>query len=339
MWSDELVDRIVLLQGTGQTYDPERGERCLQMWSTEFHDIIEARARRKLRGHVPTGVAVMVPRGMAKIMKKVLLPGDPELGGRGLLIWFARGQFELCVATLYCPLGDRDVGNQKRCEKLWNWLSRARELVPRRTTTVIGADANGHVGSVRRVTSVVAAMEAEDAGWERAAEDYPHVGPWGAEEENYNGQLMREFLEQNELMALNTWAERASGKTWRGGRGAATRVDYIMTEVGQMRPGDKVELLHDMHRILRCLAGLEVNDHTPLQWTFRYIKWERLPLRQAQYDAEQMVRSCVVWDRRATTYADRVRHFFETEFTHKEAERAADPREPMDKIAEMLWKL
>ena len=55
-WSRELAKCFVLMQGTSRTYDPDKGERGLQQWSTDDHDIIEAKVAKKTRGPQPDGV-------------------------------------------------------------------------------------------------------------------------------------------------------------------------------------------------------------------------------------------------------------------------------------------
>ena len=86
--------------------------------------------------------------------------------------------------------------------------------MPARTMTLIGTDANGHVGSLREYTSEVPFRQDPH----RAQEDYIHVGANGREVENQNGTLLREFLERDNMVAVNTKSARASGKTWYGGR-------------------------------------------------------------------------------------------------------------------------
>ena len=143
-WSAELKHQMILLQGTQQTYDPTLGEKTLTRWQTDYHDVIEARVQKKARqGHQPEGVTIMVPKGMFKIAKKVVVPTAKELEGRGLMIWFSRGLYDLVLTTMYCPLCDRDVQNHRRTEKLWQWAGRSRQLIPGRARHILGTDANG----------------------------------------------------------------------------------------------------------------------------------------------------------------------------------------------------
>ena len=153
-WSYEFRNSMVLMQGTQRQYDPAKGERTLCQWQTEHHDVVEARVRKKKQGGPqPEGVLIMIPKGMLKISRKILVPTNAELEGRGLMIWFSRGLYDLTLTTIYCPLGDRDVQNNRRTERLWQWVGRSRTLVPGRIRHIMGVDANGRVGSVRHYTT------------------------------------------------------------------------------------------------------------------------------------------------------------------------------------------
>ena len=80
------------------------------------------------------------------------------------------------------------------------------------------------------------------------------------EVENHNGTLMREFLERDNMVAVNTTSPRASGKTWHGGRKAATRGDYVLVDAARIHQGDYAVLGRELHRRLRTLVGLEIMD-------------------------------------------------------------------------------
>ena len=109
--------------------------------------------RKKGGGPQLEGVLIMVPKGMYKIAKKIIIPTNKDIEGRGLMIWFSRGLYDLTLTTVYCPLCDRDPENHKKTERLWQWVARARSLVPGRTRHIMGTDSNGRVGSVRYYTT------------------------------------------------------------------------------------------------------------------------------------------------------------------------------------------
>ena len=144
----------------------------------------------------------MLPRGMLGEAKQVLTLATTGLEGRGLAVHVSRHLYDVCFVTVYCPLGDKEVQNNKKTEQLWQWVARIREVLPARTHLILGVDANGHVGSVHEYTT-------EDPHSNRAGrrEEHPHVGPYGADPENTNGTYMREFLETADMVAVNTWDE------------------------------------------------------------------------------------------------------------------------------------
>ena len=64
-WAPCFRDTFVLLQGTQRTYNLDRGERAIQKWTLDYHDVLEFKVARKARGgHRPEGVLMMLPRGM-----------------------------------------------------------------------------------------------------------------------------------------------------------------------------------------------------------------------------------------------------------------------------------
>ena len=155
LWSPEWRDDFALLQGTQRTYSSDKGELPLQQFSTEYHDVIEYRVKKKARGGQPEGVMMLLPRGARKLVKRVMFPTDKTLEGRALAVWLDRGLFSVCLITLYCPTGGRqqDEASRKKAEQLWNWVGMVRQSIPSRTRFILGTDANGHVGSVRKYTS------------------------------------------------------------------------------------------------------------------------------------------------------------------------------------------
>ena len=61
-WGPEFKGEYVALQGTQGTYRPEFGERALQQWSSDTHDIVESEFRRRGRGTHLKGLLSGHPR-------------------------------------------------------------------------------------------------------------------------------------------------------------------------------------------------------------------------------------------------------------------------------------
>ena len=65
-WSEELKGSFVGMQGAQATYDPSKGERAVQLWSIDHHDVWEAKQIKKMgAGCQPEGVAIFCPEGDA----------------------------------------------------------------------------------------------------------------------------------------------------------------------------------------------------------------------------------------------------------------------------------
>ena len=305
LWGEEFEGEYVALQGTQGTYRPECGERALQQWSSDTHDVIEFKVqKKKKKGYSPEGVAVWAPKGMQRLVKRVMVPSAKELEGRGMAVWYSRGLFDLCIVSVYCPLGDRNPENKRRTERLWQWVGCVQSMLPARVCVVVGTDANGHIGSVRHRTVELA------EGGQQYEDEYVHVGEYGMETENDNGTLFREYLEVNDMVAVNTRQKGSAGKTWFGGKGCSTRVDYIAVSTSVYKETDRVIVSHEKHRRLRCLVGLEVFDHVPMCYQFKLSPWKTDKQDQVLFDAAGMVRSCITGDDKNRDYCDRVLQVF-----------------------------
>jgi hypothetical protein len=186
-WDQMLGERndIWLMQGTQATYTPNSGEKPLQKSSTENYDIWESKAvRRKGPGgqffSPPEGVAIWAPKGYSAIIKRVFIPDDMELQGRGLIIYFERGPFSYAVGTIYNPVCMYGPKNAYLNKKLWNWVQKIKSEIPARTPLIIGTDANGHVGTCAR--DVISIDDDTDA--------LPAIGPHGATKDNAHGTIL-----------------------------------------------------------------------------------------------------------------------------------------------------
>ena len=80
--------------------------------------IYEVKVPSTKRGHRPDGVLIMLPLGVAPIVKKVLIPKDKAIEARAMAIRVARGHYDLCLCTVYCPLGARGRdGNKQQADR------------------------------------------------------------------------------------------------------------------------------------------------------------------------------------------------------------------------------
>ena len=268
-------DSFVSMQGTMRTYDAAKRERSLQQLRVGTHDIWEARVSKKKLGAQPEGVMVMAPKGMSSLAKGAYAPSEKGLEGRGLAVRFAQGQYDVMVMSLYCHVGSKEAAKIRMTEKLWNWARMVKSKLPGRTQLIIGVDANGHVGSTRRATRAVGGRYEEEEEWgRREGDEYPYIGAEGAEEENKNGELMREFLEFADMVAVNTTNAATAGWTWSSADGEVrTRVDYVLVDRKLYERGGEVQRSGALHAQLRASVEKQVHDHVPVAWGCQLRSW------------------------------------------------------------------
>ena len=63
-WSGELRGAFVALQSTARTYCPDLGEKRLQQWVIEAHDVFETRVRKRPREATNRRAAQFLRRGV-----------------------------------------------------------------------------------------------------------------------------------------------------------------------------------------------------------------------------------------------------------------------------------
>ena len=83
-----------------------------------------------------------------------------------------------------------------------------------------------------------------------------HIGTWEAQEENSNGMLLRFFLGEHNLAAVNTFFEEGAGYTWTGTQGHLARIDYILWSLSELCMVEQCAVNRDIR-----LADCERDDH------------------------------------------------------------------------------
>ena len=165
--------------------------------------------------------------------------------GRGIVFIVAHSPIEAADAA------DKD--------NFWDSLCEVISLISgkfNKYDIIMMIDANGRVGSIASRS----------------------VGLFNPSVENDNGRRLREFLEGNEMNAINTFYN--TGDTWQSSHGPSARIDYLcvfrkrMVDVKECHVSDEVDLTlssWEDHKLVRArcafpLQTLEANDHktTPL---------------------------------------------------------------------------
>ena len=184
----------------------------------------------------------MAPKGWNSFIRAIYFPKEDILLGRIGIVHFQTpsewSTIDLAILCVYCYVQSRPGphGGDTRNQETLTWAMTHLQLLPSSTTVLIMTDANGHVGTTRTYAPTDAPPMGEDARhpaiYERA-EDYPHIGNMGVEQENGNGMHLRRFLEQTHFLALNTWRRSWAGPTYNGNE-RGTIPDYILTNRSQL---------------------------------------------------------------------------------------------------------
>ena len=88
------------IQGTGQAF--RKFEDPNIMYCSKHHDIWEFKApwkSKKEKQHA--GLAFMAPRGLSRYMKRICVPHDPQIQGRGAVMYFSGLGYELIFVITY----------------------------------------------------------------------------------------------------------------------------------------------------------------------------------------------------------------------------------------------
>ena len=131
--------------------------------------------------------------------------------------------------------------------------------IPIRSTPIVFTDANGHTGKgqVRDKT-----------------DSLQGIGPEGAEKENKNGKLLREFCERTDMTAINTWWPKGGGATYFSAREIggrirkySHRIDYVLIPIGEMcRIRDCRVLMREGLQLQNTQRALgHLIDHVPVR--------------------------------------------------------------------------
>ena len=100
------------------------------------------------------------------------------------------------------------------------------------------------------------------------------VGEEGAEPENKNGRVLREFLESESMLAVNTIWRGGSGYTYGSSRTEGeverrvfTRVDYVLIPTECLRDVLNCRVMYKEGILLQLSKGVRLNliDHAPVR--------------------------------------------------------------------------
>ena len=219
---------VVGIQGAKQKRDPDApAYRTRKTGGHVVYDFPHTNVGNR-KGGPPAGVAIFLPTWMAAYVSMIKYPTERRLQGRGgnVRVKLPDGR-DYAFITVYARVEEPGGREDEVNTALWEWVDNELRELPIRSTPVIFTDANGHTGK----------------GHVRDKADSLHgIGPEGAERENKNGKLLREFCERTDMIAINTWWHKGGGATYFSAREIggrirkyATRIDYVLIPKGEFR--------------------------------------------------------------------------------------------------------
>jgi exonuclease III len=196
---NERVD-ILICQGTRSNYS---GDGHLGAYKVYYE------------GHGTAGTELMTGICIL-IAKKLLTKGTLDkkwvpMNGRILMVRLKNQVMDITIVGAYAP-GDHLTRELR--SRFWRMLEQSMREIPKRSTKVMGIDANGHIGR----------------------DGMGGVGEAGQERWTNNGHDLERVINNNAMAALNTQNNcKSPGWTWQRRDGVGKgRIDYLVVEAKMM---------------------------------------------------------------------------------------------------------
>ena len=303
---------VIGIQGARQRR--ELDEPAYKTRKTDRHvvyDFPHVAAGKKKKGGPTAGVAIFLPHEMAKYISMIRCPKDTKLQGRagGIRVKLPDGRDYLFL-SVYARVEQAGDKEDELNTMLWGWVENALQEMPSRSTPVIFTDANGHTG---RGTHLTKTNDDRRSG----------IGPEGAERENKNGRILREFCDRTGMVAINTWWPHGGGATYFterevGGRTRkySSRIDYILIPAGEMSRIHECRVLKkeglQMQHTRKALAYLI--DHVPVR--VRHAGLAVGEMMKTNHTRRKIDREGIAWDaqqggERRAQFAQKIREMME----------------------------
>ncbi|CAE8643287.1 unnamed protein product [Polarella glacialis] len=152
----------------------------------------------------------------------------------------------MTVFAIYCPCEPQSDAARKAVHAIYDWLHTIIAQLPERTTIVLLGDFNARTGRYNNVMQTSS------------------VGPEYPQQENFNGQQMRYYLDSFNMSALNTWQHTAAGATYISPSGQGSRVDYVCMPRSQKHLVQKLSIWRKAGRLLQVIRTAQPRDRVPL---------------------------------------------------------------------------
>ena len=232
----------VVLIGTRSTYDQDK--------LIQDYTVYNMPAGHK--GHLCfTGITILVK---SVIVQKAKVNKIPIIAHRALAVRIKAHTFDITIIGAYSP---GDHLDRKVKQTFWTQLSQGIRQLPKRTQTILGIDANGHIG--------------RDGG--------THVGENKTERWTENGISLKDLADDTKMAVLNTLQTcKHPDWTWQRRDGAYRgRIDYILIPVrllARMVCNKGVDTTIDFSK-----QGTAI-DHRPLKVTLKMPTLQELGHKQ-----------------------------------------------------------
>jgi exonuclease III len=171
--------------------------------------------------------------------------------GRAMSVRVRWSKYDITVHNCYAPTAESPPATK---DKFWQALYRAKGRTLHRTTNILFADANGHIGK----------------GY-----NPPGIGTQGAEKHNVNGHFFADLVVACELAVINTYcSEKGAAATTHQGH----RIDYACLPRKLLGYID-----HSKSGVSKTSQiGISRKDHFPV-----FLCWKKLPPVQDTLDKKK----------------------------------------------------
>ena len=172
-----------------------------------------------------------------------------HLQGRALFLRICVGKLDLTVGCIYVPPQSTTGAMSMVTEQIYDYMDTIMKHTPSRSWPIIGGDFNGKTGKERSGRLI----------------ESDSVGRCGAEIENSQGRMMRQFCERTGLIVANTY--KGCEKTYWSMTGQATsRIDYLLLPT-RWREKYEVKVMKRLgHAIQAATKTMMQIDHVPIKF-------------------------------------------------------------------------
>ena len=268
---------VIALQGTREKQISD--QPIAQFCTAGYHRIVAGYGKKGNR-HAGVSLSLKSKHYSLNTIHAMDWPKDPRLAGRGLAVRVRQRSSDLTHVCLYLPPCTGSDETLKVANDLLKWARQLLQSLPSRSLPILYMDANARLGLVK------------DLGRFSSVES-TSVGVSGAELENSNGRLLRNFLEQFGLVAVKTI--RGSQSTFYPGStiGANSRVDYICCPASMwyssqvdnprvlMAEGDRLQLVKAARRVDHRPVAVSLSTSTLAYTGKEHRRWDQDKLMSA----------------------------------------------------------